>query len=61
MPSGPAWSFSAEQMSRRQGKTAWSGVITGDAIAGTMTWTKKNGAIFHYAFEGKKAAAANAS
>ena len=58
---GEHWTFQTEQLSRKEGKTVWNAVTTGDAISGTLVWTKKNGAILHYTFEGKKLARSKAS
>ena len=52
---GTRWSFRTEQMSPKQGKTVWSGTVNGEAITGTMVWTKKDGTMLHYTFEGTKA------
>ena len=52
---GTRWSFRTEQMSPKEGKTVWSGTVNGDAITGTMVWTKTDGTMLHYTFEGIKA------
>ena len=51
---GEKWSFKTEQKSPEKGNSQWSGEITGESIRGDMSWTKKDGESFHYAFEGKK-------
>lgn len=61
VPVGPAWTFATEQVSDAQGTTAWTAEIAGNAVKGTMAWTKKDGTILHYSFEGTKAAAPSAS
>ena len=48
-------SFQADQTSAKEGKMAWSGQVAGNAISGTVAWTKKNGQVLHYTFTGKKA------
>ena len=53
--SGSAWTFTTEQTSPKQGKTTWSGQISGETINGTMTWMKQNGGTIHYSFEGHRA------
>ena len=54
--SGAAWSFNTEQLSKKDGKTAWTGQVSGGAITGTMTWTKLDGSVLRYSFEGKRSA-----
>jgi|GEM_PF-2536038 len=60
-PSGSSWSFKTRQVSKDQGNTKWTGLVSGDAIKGTMIWTKTDGTILHYNYEGKKVAAASKS
>ena len=56
-PTGPsAWKVMTKQESPTAGKTAWIGMIHGDAITGTLAMTKKDGTIEHYTFEGKRTA-----
>ncbi len=60
-PSSGAWSFTTKQVSKEHGQTAWAGTISSGAIKGTMIWTKPNGTILHYNYEGKKTATSSAS
>ena len=53
--SGTAWSVNTEQISPKYGKMTWTGQVNGEAITGTMVWTKTDGTRLHYAFEGTKA------
>ncbi len=56
-PTGPAaWKITTQQESPTAGKTAWVGMVQGDAITGTLAMTKKDGTIERYTFEGKRAA-----
>jgi len=54
IPAGSSWSFLTRQMSTAQGQTRWVATFTGEAVKGTMTWTKQDGTILHYTVEGKK-------
>ena len=60
-PSGSSWSFTTRQVSKDQGNTNWTGLISGDSMKGTMVWTKLDGTILRYNYEGKKAAASSKS
>lgn len=60
-PSGSAWSFETRQISKKQEKTDWRGLVSGDSIKGTMVWTKADGTIIHYNYEGKKTTTSTAS
>ena len=53
--SGSSWSFTSEQVSAKQGKTAWAGTVNGKAVNGTMAWTKPDGTILRAAFAGTEA------
>ena len=55
IPTGSAWSFTTHQVSSSQGTTTWTAAVTGDAIKGTMLWTKADGSMLHYTVEGQKA------
>jgi len=48
-------SFQTTQESAAEGESTWKGDVSGDSIRGTMKWKKKDGAVLHYTFEGKKA------
>ena len=53
---GGHWAFKTAQVSEKDGQTVWTGDITGNAIKGTMAWTKtSDGVVYYYTFEGKKA------
>jgi len=52
---GEAWLFKTEQTSKKEGQTVWFASLSGNAIKGTMTWTKPDGTVLHYAVEGKNA------
>ena len=53
---GTVWSFNTEQTSSKEGKISWMGEVSGNSVKGTMSWTKKNGSVLNYTFQGKKAA-----
>jgi len=45
--------------SRKNGKIRWTGLITGDSIAGRMIWTMKDGSVLNYTFSGTRAPVEN--
>jgi hypothetical protein len=47
--------FSVDTESRQNGKIRWTGLITGDSIAGRMVWTRKDGTVLNYTFFGTRA------
>ncbi len=47
--------FTADPVSKQAGKIHWSGMVTGDAVAGRMVWTKKDGLVLSYTFSGSRA------
>jgi len=47
--------FTADPLSRQAGKIHWSGIVTGDAVAGRMVWTRKDGSVLNYTFSGSRA------
>ena len=51
---GPVAKFTAEPESKLGGKMKWTGQVTGNAIKGEITWTKLDGTILNYAYEGEK-------
>lgn len=53
-PVGGAWTLATEQISPDQGQTQWAAEISGDTINGTMVWTKQDGTVLHYTFQGSK-------
>ncbi len=50
------WNFSTEQVSSHEGRTKWSGKITGDRVRGSMRWMKPDGGVVNYSFEGRRGA-----
>ena len=52
---GEGMSFRTEQTSKKEGHSIWTGDIVGDKITGKMAWTKKDGTVLNYSFEGMKA------
>jgi hypothetical protein len=50
---GPS-KFSCTQTSDKEGKIAWQGTSTGQDITGTLVWTRKDGSVIHYDFQGSK-------
>jgi len=50
---GPA-TFKCTQTSDKEGKIVWQGTTTGQDMTGTMVWTKKDGSLVHYDFQGSK-------
>jgi len=51
--------FSVDTESRKNGKIRWTGLITGDSIAGRMIWTMKDGSVLNYTFSGTRAPVEN--
>jgi hypothetical protein len=51
---GPA-TFTCTQTSDKEGTITWQGLTTGQDLTGTMTWTKKDGSVIHYDYQGSKA------
>jgi len=47
--------FTADPVSRQAGKIHWSGIVSGDTVAGRMLWTKKDGSVLNYTFSGTRA------
>jgi hypothetical protein len=54
-PAGSGLAFRTEQTSKKEGTSVWTGEIAGDKITGKMVWTKKDGTVLNYTFEGRKA------
>lgn len=50
---GPA-TFTAEARSENSGTMKWSGTVTATEMTGQLVWTKKDGAVQHFAFQGSK-------
>ena len=46
--------FTATATSGQEGTCKWSGVSTGQEIRGDMVWTKKDGSVVNYTFNGEK-------
>ena len=51
---GEGWAFETGQKSEKGDRSAWKGKIQGEKITGTMVWTKSDGSVVHYGFEGAK-------
>ncbi len=51
---GEAMEFSTTQKSDAEGTSVWTGTIDGDAMNGTMVWTKKDGTVVTYKLSGKR-------
>ncbi len=47
--------FTAQIKSNYEGKIDWSGLWTGDTIAGRMVWTRRDGTVLTYTFSGTRA------
>jgi len=47
--------FTAQIKSNYEGKIDWSGLWTGDTIAGRMVWTRRDGTVLPYTFSGVRA------
>jgi len=47
--------ISAQIKSNYEGKMDWSGLWTGDTIAGRVTWTRRDGTVMTYTFSGTRA------
>lgn len=52
--SGVIAKFTAKPQSKTGGKMEWTGTATGNAMKGEITWTKADGTVLTYAFEGEK-------
>src|ERR1700677_4415718 len=50
---GPA-TFTSTQTGS-QGKLEWAGTTTGQDMTGTLVWTKADGTVIHFDFQGNKA------
>lgn len=51
---GPA-TFDCTQNSEKEGTIVWNGLTTGQDLHGTLIWTKKDGTVIHYDFQGGQA------
>lgn len=51
---GDVWSFATEQTSQKHGKSNWTAEIKADGIKGRMVWTKPDGTVTNYGFEGRR-------
>lgn len=52
--SGDEVRFEAETVSAEEGKMLWKGTVRGNALQGTMVWTKEGQAPIEYWFRGKQ-------
>jgi hypothetical protein len=50
-----AGTWMADMESQKEGKTHWHGEVSGDSISGKMIWTKADGTVLNYAFNGTRA------
>jgi len=50
--SGDDWTFASECKSPKEGSMSWKGIVKGDAISGTVVWTKPGQAPIEYTFKG---------
>lgn len=50
--SDDGWTFSAVTTSETEGEAHWHGTVSGDAISGTMTWSKPGQDPIVYEFSG---------
>lgn len=48
-------SFIADVESGKSGHLRWTGIINGDAIAGRLDWTMKDGTLLTYTYSGARA------
>ena len=48
------WTFKTEQTSPTEGTSLWTGTVHGDGIEGKRIWTKANGEVWTYTFNGEK-------
>ncbi|MGH7214568.1 MAG: hypothetical protein ACREIT_07385 [Tepidisphaeraceae bacterium] len=46
--------FSAKPKSEKEGTAHWQGVVTGNDIKGELEWTKPDGSVLRYTFQGEK-------
>ena len=53
-PEGAAWKLWTQQSSPKEGTSDWSASIQESAIQGTLTWTKQDGTVLKYTFEGQR-------
>ena len=53
--------FSAKPESKTGGKMEWSGMVAASEMKGEITWTKPDGTVLKYTFQGEKAPAAAAA
>jgi len=52
---GNTWMSDME--SKKEGKNHWHGEVDGDHLTGRMTWTRADGTVLSYTFEGHRAEA----
>jgi hypothetical protein len=51
---GPIAKFTAKPESKTGGKMEWTGTVTSGVMKGEITWTKPDGTVLKYTFEGEK-------
>src|SRR5262245_27537613 len=52
--SGIVSTFKAAMESDKEGKAEWSGTLTASEIKGELKWTRKDGTVVNYTYEGSK-------
>jgi hypothetical protein len=52
--SGIISTFKSTMSSDKEGKAEWSGTLTGSEIKGELKWTKADGTVVNYTYEGSK-------
>ena len=52
--SGIISTFKATMTSEKEGKAEWTGTLTGSEIKGELKWTKADGTMVNYTYEGTK-------
>ncbi len=53
-PNGNGWSLTVQQASKKLGARVWSAEIVGSAMSGLMVWTREDGTISRYRFNGQQ-------
>lgn len=53
-PTADGWTLATEQASPQRGWLKWIVTVTGDDLAGTVTWTKRDGSAVTYLLEGEQ-------
>jgi hypothetical protein len=48
------WTFKAERVSAGEGRSVLTGTVRGDNVDGKLIWTKNDGVVMTYTFQGSK-------